>query len=159
MTPADKSEESAGPTEKTRDRVTKGSDLLGASRAVSDRVGTAVRNSYLYRWLTKEPEPEVIVIDLRETWTVGPIIALFDRLIEWLAPYWRESTPKRALDRVVTLADRTAGTRAGQLLGTFLAPPEPPDSDGDGPADAHGDADSSLSAETSDGETPPPSNR
>ena len=34
----------------------------------------AVRSSALYQWLTTEPDPNVIVIDLRETWTVGPII-------------------------------------------------------------------------------------
>lgn len=41
-------------------------------------LGEAVRQSWLYRWLTKEPEPEVIVIDLRETWTVGPVIRILD---------------------------------------------------------------------------------
>jgi hypothetical protein len=37
------------------------------------------RHSYLYRWLTAEPDPDVIVIDLRETYTVGPILAAMDR--------------------------------------------------------------------------------
>lgn len=41
-----------------------------------------VRHSWLYRWLTHEPEPDVIVIDLRETYTVGPIIRILDRLFE-----------------------------------------------------------------------------
>ncbi|MFP4625789.1 MAG: hypothetical protein ACOCQ3_05290 [Natronomonas sp.] len=40
-----------------------------------------VRASYLYWWLTAEPEPEVIVIDHRETYTVAPVIALLDWLI------------------------------------------------------------------------------
>ncbi|WP_136718018.1 hypothetical protein [Halorientalis salina] len=44
-------------------------------------VGRWTRGSWLYRWLTKEPDPDVIVIDLRETWTVGPVIAGLD----WLA--------------------------------------------------------------------------
>ncbi len=51
--------------------------------ALGERLTAYVRGSFLYRWLTAEPEPEVIVIDLRETWTVGPFIALLDRLIEW----------------------------------------------------------------------------
>lgn len=38
------------------------------------------RHSFTYRWLTKEPEPEVVVVDLRETWTVGPVIRLLERL-------------------------------------------------------------------------------
>jgi len=129
MTPAEGLDESAGTREESRERVTDGSAVLATVRDLGDRVGTAVRNSYLYRWLTKEPEPEVIVIDLRETWTVGPILALLDRFVEWIAPYWRESTPKRALDELVVLGERAAETRAGQLLGKLLAPPEPPESE------------------------------
>lgn len=37
--------------------------------------------SFLSQWLTTEPESDAIVIDLRETWTVGPIIAVLDRII------------------------------------------------------------------------------
>jgi hypothetical protein len=129
MTPAEGFDESAGTHEETRDSVTDGSSVLAAVRNAGGRVGTTVRNSSLYRWLTKEPEPEVIVIDLRETWTVGPIIAVLDRFIEWIAPYWRESTPKRALDELVLLGERAAETRAGQLLGKLLAPPAPPESE------------------------------
>lgn len=44
-----------------------------------------IRHSWCYRWLTKEPEPEVIVIDLRETYTVGPVIRLLDRCLEAVA--------------------------------------------------------------------------
>ncbi|WP_238593249.1 hypothetical protein [Natronobacterium lacisalsi] len=40
-----------------------------------------VMASFLYRWLTAEPDPDVIVIDLRETWTVGPVIAVLDRVV------------------------------------------------------------------------------
>mgnify|MGYP000061891205 CR=1 FL=1 len=43
-------------------------------------------NSYVYQWLTKEPDPDVIVIDLRETWTVGPAIRLVDAGISRLSP-------------------------------------------------------------------------
>jgi hypothetical protein len=43
------------------------------------------RSSYCYRWLTKEPDPDVIVIDLRETYTVGPILAAMDQAGEFVA--------------------------------------------------------------------------
>ncbi|MGM0718437.1 MAG: hypothetical protein ACQET5_14990 [Halobacteriota archaeon] len=56
------------------------SRLYRTTMAVADRLSTLVRGSYLYRWLTAEPDPEVIVIDLRETWTVGPFIAILDRV-------------------------------------------------------------------------------
>lgn len=45
-----------------------------------------VEGSWLYRWLTKEPDPDVIVIDLRETLTVGPWLAAIDRGMRWLLP-------------------------------------------------------------------------
>ncbi|USZ71508.1 hypothetical protein [Natronosalvus halobius] len=38
-------------------------------------------SSGIYRWLTAEPDPEVIVIDLRETRTVGPVFVVLDRVI------------------------------------------------------------------------------
>jgi hypothetical protein len=41
--------------------------------------------SFLFRWLTEEPDPEVIVIDLRKTITVAPFIVLLDRTIQLLA--------------------------------------------------------------------------
>jgi len=50
------------------------------------RTAAAVRDSYLYGWLTAEPDPEVIVIDLRETWTVGPFIRLLDATLDRLVP-------------------------------------------------------------------------
>lgn len=64
-----------------------GADLLegsffysGLSR-VGARIETVIRASFLYQWLTAEPDPEVIVIDLRETYTVAPFIALLDWFI------------------------------------------------------------------------------
>lgn len=61
--------------------------MIGESRLADlGRYTTnAVTKAWFYRWLTNEPEPEVIVIDLRETWTVGPIIAILDWVIELLA--------------------------------------------------------------------------
>ena len=56
------------------------SRLYQAAMAASDRIVSVVRGSYLYRWLTAEPDPEVIVIDLRDTWTVGQVILLLDRV-------------------------------------------------------------------------------
>jgi hypothetical protein len=71
--------------------ATESSRLVAAGRAIGDWL----RNSFLYRWLTKEPDPEVIVIDLRETTTVGPFIALLDRATARLAPWWRTSGCRR----------------------------------------------------------------
>lgn len=109
------------------DRVIDNSSVVGAARTVADRTATVVRNSWLYGWLTAEPEPEVIVIDLRETWTVGPFITILDWAIETAAPWYRASTLKRGVDAVVALGERTADTRTGELVIALLEPPEPPE--------------------------------
>ncbi|QLG48930.1 hypothetical protein [Natrinema halophilum] len=44
-----------------------------------------VTASFGYRWLTSEPEPDVIVIDLRKTGTIGPFIDVLDRSLSELA--------------------------------------------------------------------------
>lgn len=65
-----------------------GSRVLAAAvitRVVSAPVHWA-QASFLYRWLTADPEPEVIVIDLRETVTVGPLIAGLERGSRILVP-------------------------------------------------------------------------
>ena len=40
-----------------------------------------VGHSRGHRWLTAEPDPEVIVIDLRETKALGPLLGVLDRLL------------------------------------------------------------------------------
>ncbi|WP_257299938.1 hypothetical protein [Haloarchaeobius sp. FL176] len=93
----------------------------------AERLATTTRNSFLYRWLTKEPEPEVIVIDLRETYTVGPLIKVLDGVIDRLEPYWQGSRLRQALVAVDRGIDRAAETRTGEIVMDALAPPEPPD--------------------------------
>lgn len=104
-------------------RAVEESGLARASREGTDWA----RQSFLYRWLTKEPEPDVIVIDLRETLSVGPIIALLDRVLRWIVPYWAQSIPGRVLGVLVDWGERVADTRAGRLLVAVLEPPEPPE--------------------------------
>ena len=62
-----------------------GSLLVASARSIASGLGRYVRASFLYRWLTAEPDPEVIVIDLRETWTVGPILTVLDRVSSQLS--------------------------------------------------------------------------
>ncbi|WP_435176503.1 hypothetical protein [Halorussus sp. AFM4] len=90
-----------------------------------------LRQSFLYRWLTKEPEPDVIVIDLRETYTVGPLIALLDRLVPTVDRMWRGSLAARATSRLQTtpIWAWLSESRTVQLLRAALEPPEPPDSE------------------------------
>ena len=112
--------------------------VIRTARSLRDRVvaftGTATgyaRSSYIYQWLTKEPEPEVIVIDLRETRTVGPFIRLLDAGIERVGPYWNESRVKRGVDSLSRGTDHALQTRPGRVLVTLLEPPDPPESKSD----------------------------
>ena len=77
------------------------STIVTAARELGNKLGVAldrsrltgagetlerwVRESFLFRWLTAEPDPAVIVVDLRETYTVGPILAGLDRAGAFLA--------------------------------------------------------------------------
>ena len=49
-----------------------------------DVVWELFRCSWIGRWLTAEPDPDVIVIDLRETRTVGPFILALDYVVDRL---------------------------------------------------------------------------
>lgn len=111
------------------DRVADGLATTGRSstaRSLAGRLSQWVRAGYLYRWLTAEPDPDVVVIDLRETYAVGPVIALVDRLVAPLGRLYRDSTLQRLAKRGTQVARALAATRAGQALGRALAPPEPP---------------------------------
>ena len=74
------------------------------------------RDSWLYRWLTKEPEPDVIVIDLRDTWTVAPFIAILDWLIELLAVAYQDSR----LEHVIAAVHRRLFRSPVRFLSVLL---------------------------------------
>ncbi|EMA32760.1 hypothetical protein [Haloarcula japonica] len=112
--------------------ISDGSKVISAGRAVSARTGEFVRKSYCYRWLTKEPDPEVIIIDLRETYAVGPFIALMDRLIPHIKDAWRHSkvgpVTRRVFERVASdVFDPLSETQGYELAVAVLTPPEPPE--------------------------------
>lgn len=91
------------------------------------RLSGWTRESRLYQWLTADPEPTVIVIDLRETSTVGVFVRLLDTVVDWVRPYWEESALRRLADRSRRLFTRAADTRVGRVVGRLLEPPALPD--------------------------------
>jgi hypothetical protein len=131
------SEESGllSPIEAVREKtsaIINGSRVITTVRTLGARMSGFVQESYCYRWLTKEPDPEVIVIDLRETYTVGPFIALLDRIIPHIEDAWRQSrvgsVVKRVFERLSeAVFDPLAETRGYELAVSVLAPPEPPE--------------------------------
>jgi len=82
---------------------------------LSQGIEDAVRSSWLYRWLTAEPEPEVIVIDLRETFSVAPVISLLDQLVRWLVPASHRSKVVGAADSIYE-ATRAAPIQVASLV-------------------------------------------
>lgn len=87
----------------------------------------------LWNWLIAEPEPEVIVIDLRETVTMGPVIVLLDWVVAWLSRRYQGSLIERIVIVVAAgtsvLINRTGLRRVARIVNRALAPPEPPDSE------------------------------
>ncbi|MEF8828977.1 MAG: hypothetical protein V5A49_08070 [Haloarcula sp.] len=82
------------------------------------------KSSGIYRWLTAEPEPEVIVIDLRETYTLGPFLAVLDALTPQVVRLWRHSV----LASVVRAIEGTlSGSATARLAARLLEPPDPPE--------------------------------
>jgi hypothetical protein len=104
--------------------IRSGSVIIGAVKRLTARAERVVRNSYAYCWLTKDPDPNIIVIDLRETRTVGPFLRLLEKGIEPLAKAWGDSWLVSATTAVGT---SVADSRTGRLLATLLEPPEPPE--------------------------------
>ncbi|WP_058994883.1 hypothetical protein [Haloarcula sp. CBA1127] len=110
--------------------ITDGSKVVDVGRVIGARASEFVQKSYCYRWLTTEPEPEIIVIDLRETYAVGPFITLLDRLIPHIEDAWRHSTvgsaAKTAFERLAAdVFDPLSETRGYELAAALLTPPEP----------------------------------
>lgn len=88
---------------------------------VGRRLRTGVARSRLVQWLTREPDPDVIVIDLTETRTLGPILAALDRLAEALATPLASSSLGRTATRAAEATKRHAVPAAsGALLGLVI---------------------------------------
>jgi hypothetical protein len=79
------------------------------------RLKELVVRSAIFRWLTKEPEMDVVTIDLRHTWTVGPFLRVLDELSDIAAGWWEGATI-RNVGRSTTMALREAPVAYGSLL-------------------------------------------
>ena len=119
-------------TERVSDRleaVAERSRILDALDQAGAVLGRTLRSSRLYAWLTAEPDPEVIVIDLRETYTVGPIIGVLDRLAPVVERIWRGSYAHTAIEKLRASSKRAwlVDSKTVRLLRAALEPPEPPE--------------------------------
>lgn len=71
----------------------------------------------------------MVVIDLHETYTVGPFVALADRLSGWLEPLRRSPRLDSIADRLARIADIVAESWTVRTIAVLLEPP----SDGNDP--------------------------
>jgi len=114
------------------DRVLGGSRIVQTGQSLTAWAADVIRESYLYRWLTKEPEPEVIVIDLRETYTVGPFIRLIDKLVPHIERAWQNSViGTLTITIAVTVIESVKELPGYEQAVALLEPPEPPGPDKD----------------------------
>lgn len=89
--------------------------------AVGRRIETAIQHSWIVRWLTREPDPDVVVIDLAETRTIGPILRVLDRVAGALASPAESSGLRRTGERLTATVERHAVPAAsGALLGLVV---------------------------------------
>lgn len=66
---------------------------------IGRRIKRLFASSWLYRWLTAEPDPDVIVIDLRKTRSAGPILQVLEQTITALLPAVATSGVTRTVNR------------------------------------------------------------
>ena len=105
------------------------SKVVGFGRAITRRTGRVVRNSYSYQWLTKEPNQEVIVIDLRESFTFGPFVVLLDRISPHIERAWNSSYLNILITKTFnSVFEQVTETQAYALVAKLLEPPQPSES-------------------------------
>jgi len=114
--------------EKGVTRASRGSAVIAAAESLVSSAESVVRHSVCYRWLTADPDPSVVVIDLRETYTVGPFVRLLERVVEPVKQAWTDS---RLASLSAAVGAGLSHSRTGQVLATLLEPPEPPEREND----------------------------
>lgn len=88
---------------------------------LASSAGEIIRRSRLYRWLTTEPDPRVIEIDLQESYIAGPLSPLLKLVIKPLVRAGSYSNVVRAATQLVSTA-RTNPIKlaSGLLLGLTI---------------------------------------
>ena len=84
---------------------------LKATKAlIGNRIENVIRKSFLYRWLTKEPELEIVVIDPMESLTLRPVFFLIHHIGSGLKQHLRTSSFWRAVDNIALILKRGIDT-------------------------------------------------
>ncbi|QLD86849.1 hypothetical protein HWV23_14325 [Natronomonas halophila] len=105
--------------EALRDRINEAADnsrFVRIIRRVESTLTRWTRNSHIVQWFLAEPDPEVIVIDLRETYTIGPII----RVLDWATDRSNQLAERTGLSAVAERTTRRIESEPLYLTGWFL---------------------------------------
>lgn len=79
------------------------------------------RASWVYRWFTREPDPEVVVIDLRDTVTIGPILTLLEHFVTRMRRYAQGATFRTVAERITeSLVNHPIQTVSIVVLATVI---------------------------------------
>ncbi|WP_226479839.1 hypothetical protein [Natrinema amylolyticum] len=127
-------ETTATPSPSVLETIANGSALRSTITATSTRVQAVASNaqitalgetlyryatsSFGYRWLTTEPEPDVIVIDLRETKAIGPFINILDRVLDGATG----AMPTSSITEVATRVGNAVRDRPLAAVSVFILP-------------------------------------
>ncbi|MFQ3318087.1 MAG: hypothetical protein ACI80F_000134 [Natronomonas sp.] len=97
-------------------RAVKGSSIVTAGQRVESTLSRWVEGSRIIQWFLAEPEPDVIVIDLRETYTIGPLLRVLDRVVDAVARVDERTGISDTLSRVWTRVEAEPLRITGILL-------------------------------------------
>ncbi|WP_459191160.1 hypothetical protein [Halosimplex sp. J119] len=116
--------ERAETTRSARQALDRLQALAAGSRLAAgvDWSAHAARASWLYNWLTAEPDPDIVVIDLRETYVVGPVIRILDWAFDIFGRGWEHARSGRLFEEFYRLlVDRPIQIGSAAVLAAVVA--------------------------------------
>ena len=102
--------------------ATNGSRSAASIYTLVSQSSRFARESFVYQWLAKYPEPGVIVVDPLETRTIAPLFNSLHSLSNQIVPYWESSTVSTGINRCRDLVDYVTRTRIAKYVSRLLVP-------------------------------------
>ena len=93
-----------------------GKRLAGPLSSIERSISRWARGSRIVAWFLAEPDPEVVVIDLRETHTVGPVL----RLLSWVGRRTQATVDRTGLANTWSTAVDRFAAEPLRLVGILL---------------------------------------
>lgn len=81
--------------------VSNGSQLVRVTRQVSTWVDIVGRKSHLYQWFTKDPESDMVTIDVRSSKIAGPFLLYMFELYARITRCWVQSRTNQIMCMII----------------------------------------------------------